>query len=116
MNTAANNLRGQGVNIRDAIVKLSQAISALGDHSNDMFSTVRNLSILVSALQTSGDLMRQLNQNLASVTGLLANDPNEIGNAVTALADVVGDVEASSPTTGGRWGRRPTSWRRCRRR
>ena len=92
--TAANNLRGQGATIRDSIVKLSQAVSALGDHSNDLFSTVKNLSILVSALQSSGDLMRQLNQNLASVTGLLANDPNEVANAVTALADVVGDVRS----------------------
>ncbi|MEE6176015.1 virulence factor Mce family protein [Mycobacterium sp. 050134] len=92
--TAANNLRGQGLNIRDAIVKLSQAVSALGDHGDDLFSTVRNLSILVSALQSSGDLMRQLNENLASVTGLLANDPNEVAGAVTALAEVVGDVRS----------------------
>jgi phospholipid/cholesterol/gamma-HCH transport system substrate-binding protein len=92
--TAANNLRGQGVTVRDTIVKLSQAVSALGDHSNDLFSTVKNLSILVSALQSSGDLMRQLNQNLASVTGLLANDPDEVANAVTAMADVVGDVRS----------------------
>ena len=92
VNTAADNLRGQGATIRDTIIKLSQAVSALGDHSNDLFSTVRNLSILVSALQSSTDLMRQLNQNLASVTGLLANDPNEVGNAVAALADAVGDV------------------------
>ena len=90
--TAANNLRGQGPTIRDTIVKLSQAVSALGDHSNDLFSTVKNLSILVSALQSSGDLMRQLNQNLASVTASLSNDPNEVANAVAALGDVVGDV------------------------
>ncbi len=94
VNTAAKNLRGQGATIRDTIVKLSQAVSALGDHSNDLFSTVKNLSILVSALQTSGDLMRQLNQNLASVTGLLANDPNEVAGAVAVLADVVGDVQS----------------------
>ena len=50
-----------------------QAFSALGDHSNDIFSTVKNLSILVSALQDSTDLMRQLNVNLAAVTGLLSN-------------------------------------------
>jgi phospholipid/cholesterol/gamma-HCH transport system substrate-binding protein len=37
--------------------------------------------------------MRQLNQNLASVTGLLANDPNEVANAVRDLNDVVGDVQ-----------------------
>ncbi len=90
--TAANNLRGQGPTIRDTIIKLSQAVSALGDHSGDLFSTVKNLSILVSALQSSGDLMRQLNQNLASVTASLSNDPNEVANAVAALGDVVGDV------------------------
>jgi phospholipid/cholesterol/gamma-HCH transport system substrate-binding protein len=94
VNTTADNLRGQGANIRDTVIKLSQAFSALGDHSNDLFSTIKNLSILVSALQSSTDLMRQLNQNLASVTGLLANDPNEIGNAVFDLNDVAGDVQS----------------------
>lgn len=90
--TAANNLRGQGPTIRETIVELSQAVSALGEHSTDLFGTVKNLSILVSALQSSGDLMRQLNQNLASVTEVLSNDPNEVANAVAALADVVGDI------------------------
>jgi len=94
VNTTADNLRGQGANIRDTVIKLSQAFSALGDHSGDLFSTVKNLSILVSALQDSTDLMRQLNQSLASVTGLLANDPNEVGNAVSDLNDVVGDVQS----------------------
>ena len=65
INTTAENLRGQGANIRDTVIKLSQAFSALGDQSNDIFSTVKNLSTLVSALQDSADLMRQLNQNLA---------------------------------------------------
>ena len=92
--TAANNLRGQGANIRDTVIKLSQAFSALGDHSSDIFSTVKNLSILVSALQSSTDLMRQLNQNLAEVTGLLSNDPNEVGTAVADLNAVVGDVQS----------------------
>jgi phospholipid/cholesterol/gamma-HCH transport system substrate-binding protein len=94
VNTTADNLRGQGANIRDTVIKLSQAFSALGDHSSDLFSTIKNLSILVSALQGSTDLMRELNQNLASVTGLLTNDPNEVGNAVSDLNDVVGDVRS----------------------
>jgi phospholipid/cholesterol/gamma-HCH transport system substrate-binding protein len=93
INTTADNLRGQGANIRDTIIKLSQAFSALGDHSKNIFSTVKNLAILVSALQDSTSLMRQLNQNLASVTGLLANDPDEVANAVRDLNAVVGDVQ-----------------------
>ena len=47
--TAADNLRGEGENIRDTLIKLSQAFSALGDHSTDLFSSVKSLSILVSA-------------------------------------------------------------------
>jgi phospholipid/cholesterol/gamma-HCH transport system substrate-binding protein len=93
INTAADNLRGQGANIRETVIKLSQAFSALGDHSTDIFSTVRNLSILVSALQDSTDLMRQLNQNLADVTGLLADDPDEIASAVRDLNVAVGEVQ-----------------------
>jgi phospholipid/cholesterol/gamma-HCH transport system substrate-binding protein len=85
IDTAANNLRGQGASIRDAVIKLSQALSVLGDHSNDLFSTLRNVSTLVSALRDSSDLMRTLNTNLASVTGLLANDPNEVGQVVEDL-------------------------------
>ena len=94
INTAAENLRGQGANIRDTVIKLSQAFSALGDKSTDIFSTVKNLSILVSALQDSTTLMRQLNQNLASVTGLLADNPDEVADAVRDLNNVVGEVQS----------------------
>jgi phospholipid/cholesterol/gamma-HCH transport system substrate-binding protein len=93
INTTADNLRGEGANIRDTVIKLSQAVSALGDHSTDIFSTVKNLAILVSALQDSTNLMRQLNQHLATVTGLLANDPDEVANAVRDLNNVVGEVQ-----------------------
>ena len=92
INTTADNLRGQGTNIRDTIIKLSQAFSALGDHSADIFGTIKNLSILVSALQSSTNLLRQLNTNLAGVTALFANDPNEVANAIRDLNTAVGDV------------------------
>ena len=94
VHTTANTLRGQGADIHGTIVKLSQAVSILGDHSEDLFGTLKNLSILVSALRDSGELMRQLNGNLAAATGLLTNDPGEVGNALSALAGVVGEVRA----------------------
>lgn len=94
INTAAENLRGQGAQIRDTILKLSQAVSALGDHSSDIFATTKNLATLVSALHDSADLMRQLNTNLAAVTALFANDPDEVARAVTDLNNAVGDVTA----------------------
>jgi phospholipid/cholesterol/gamma-HCH transport system substrate-binding protein len=85
INTAADNLRGQGPSIRDTVIKLSQVLSTLGDHSNDVFATLKNLAILVSALHDSSDVMRQLNGNLAAATQVLANDPNEIGQLVQDL-------------------------------
>jgi phospholipid/cholesterol/gamma-HCH transport system substrate-binding protein len=94
VHTTADNLRGQGAAIRDSIIKLSQTLSALGDHSGDIFASVKNLSVLVSALQDSTDVLRELNENLASVTALFANDSDEIANAIKDLNDVVGEVKS----------------------
>ena len=77
VHTAADNLRGQGPAIRDAVIKLSQALSALGDHSGDIFTSVKNIATLVTALKDSAGLLETLNGNLASVTGLLADEPGE---------------------------------------
>jgi phospholipid/cholesterol/gamma-HCH transport system substrate-binding protein len=93
VNTSADNLRGQGQAIRDAVIELSQAFSALGDHSSDIFSTVKNLSVLASALRDSSDVLRDLNQNLAAVTGSLVRDPASIGQAVRDINDVAGGVK-----------------------
>jgi phospholipid/cholesterol/gamma-HCH transport system substrate-binding protein len=94
INTAANNVRGQGADIRKTLINMSQAFSALGDHSGDIFATIKNLSILVSALQDSTDLMRQLNQNLAATTAMLADDPAEVGQAIADLNTVAGDLKS----------------------
>jgi phospholipid/cholesterol/gamma-HCH transport system substrate-binding protein len=94
IDTAADNLRGQGANIRDTVIKMSQAFSALGDHSTDIFSTIKNLSILVSALQDSTTVLTALNRNLSGVTAQLADDPNEVGRAITDLNTAVGDVRS----------------------
>ncbi|MBB5163999.1 MCE family protein [Mycobacterium sp. AZCC_0083] len=94
IDTTADNLRGQGTDIHDAITKMSQAFSALGDHSSDLFSTIKNISVIVSALQASHDLLRQLNENLAAVTGLLTEDPGGVGTAVAELNAVVDDVRS----------------------
>ena len=75
VNTAAANLRGQGPDIREAVVRLSQAVSALADHSGDLYGTFKNLAALVSALHDSGGLLRHLNQNLAAVTGAVGQRP-----------------------------------------
>lgn len=104
INTAADNLRGQGGNIRDTLIKMSQALSILGDHSTDVFATVKNLAVLVSAMHDSADVLGQLNQNLSAVTALLADSPNEVGAAIhdfsQAARDVADFVAANRETVG----------------
>ena len=92
VNSAAANLRGQGDTARDTVIKLSQAVSALGDHSTDIFSTVRNLQLLVSALSSSSDLLAAFNTNLADVTTVLSNTPNEVADATQGLDGAVTDL------------------------
>ncbi len=92
INSAADNVRGQGDTARDTVLKLSEAISALGDHADDIFSTLRNLQLLVSALYSSSDLLASFNQNLASVTTLLTNTPNEVANALKSVDGALTDL------------------------
>ena len=92
INTAAANLRGQGDTARETVIKLSQAASALGDHSTDIFSTVRNLQLLVSALSSSADLLGAFNDNLAQVSTVLSNTPDEVAAATLGLSAAVSDL------------------------
>lgn len=92
INTTADNLRGEGDTARDTVIKLSQATSALGDHASDIFGTVRNLQLLVSALSSSSDLLASFNTNLADVTAVLSNSPNEIADATHGLDAAVNDL------------------------
>lgn len=94
VNTAADNLRGQGRAIRESVLELGRAVSAMADHSDDTFTSVRNLAALVSALQGSEALLSSLNMNLASVTGALANDPGEVAQVIQEFDEVVGEVRS----------------------
>ncbi|MGE0218733.1 MCE family protein [Mycolicibacterium sp.] len=85
IDTAANNVRGQGSSIRDTVIKLSQTLSTLGDHSDDIFATFTNLSTVVTALHDSAGALEQLNGNLAAVSSLLADNPDKVAVAVADL-------------------------------
>lgn len=94
INTAADNLRGEGVNIHDALVKFSKTVTTFSDQRDDVFSTLKNLSTLVSALHDSTDVLAELNRNFAAVSALLADDPDEVGHAVAALNSLALDVKS----------------------
>ena len=53
---------------------------------------MRNLQLLVSALSSSSDLLAAFNTNLADITTVLSNTPNEVANATQGLDGAVNDL------------------------
>lgn len=92
IDTAAENLEGNGQTIRDTLRELSDTMRTLSDGRTDLFGTIRNLQTFVSALSSSNQQIVQFEGRLASVSNLLANSSDELGQALTDLDVALGDV------------------------
>jgi phospholipid/cholesterol/gamma-HCH transport system substrate-binding protein len=93
LDTSAKNLDGQGDNLNQTLRALSEAMSTLSDGRGDLFATVRNLQTFTAALRQSDDQVRSFNQNLAGVSGFLAQDRDELGAALDGLDRAFGDIQ-----------------------
>ncbi|KAA0021936.1 MCE family protein [Antrihabitans cavernicola] len=93
VNTAAANLDGNGTKLKDTLHQLSQTISILSDGRTDLFSTIRNLQVFVSALANSNEQIVQFGGRLASVSDVLATNSDELGTALNDLDTAVGDLK-----------------------
>lgn len=93
VNTAADNLDGNGAKLKSTLHELSQTIGILSDGRTDLFATVRNLQAFVSALANSNEQIVQFGGRLASVSDVLATNSDELGNALNDLDTAVGDLQ-----------------------
>ena len=95
----ADNLDGEGENINQTVEDFSQAIAALSDGRQDMFSTIRNLQVFTTALAGSDDQVRAFNTDLASVADQLAAERDDLAlalkNLAVALSEVASFVKAN---------------------
>ncbi|MDH6293334.1 MCE family protein [Rhodococcus opacus] len=89
VNDAADSLSGKGADINATLIKLSEAMSTLSDGRDDVFATVRNLQVFVSALAASDRQIVELNQNLASVSGVLTNSDQELATSLDSVDALV---------------------------
>ena len=83
INTAADNLRGQGDTARDTVIKLSQALSALGDHSTDIFSTVATCNCWCPRCPRAVICSPRSTRTSPTSRTVLSNTPNEVADATT---------------------------------
>ncbi|MQY21766.1 MCE family protein [Nocardia macrotermitis] len=92
VDTAAANLRGEGANLHQTLATLSDAMKTLSQGRGDLVSIVANLQIFVSALSQSGQQIVSINNRLATVSTLLADNRADLGNALSGLDGALGEV------------------------
>ncbi|GAA4659328.1 MCE family protein [Gordonia humi] len=90
--TAADNLDGNGARLGKAITNLSKAATTLSDGRGDLASTIKNLDVFVGALRENDSQVRQFNKQMASFNTFLAGERDQLGKALDSLSYALGDV------------------------
>ncbi|HEU5028290.1 MAG TPA: MCE family protein [Spirillospora sp.] len=93
LGTGAENLQGNGQDIRTTTERMAQAAKTLSGSQKDLFATISNLSTFTSMLKTNDGQVRQAERQLADVTGFLADDRDELDAALKALAAALAKVK-----------------------
>lgn len=85
ISSGAKFLEGNGATLNQTITDVSEAMSTLSDNSGDLFATVRNLQVFVTAIKGSDTQMREFVQRLAQVASILDADRLLLHGALTGL-------------------------------
>jgi len=93
LDTAANNLDGNGKNLGDTVTELANLSRTLDDSKGDLFSTVRNLQSFTTALSDSDKQLNEFYARLADVATFLADDSDDVGAALSSLGSSLGEVQ-----------------------
>lgn len=93
LDTAAANLAGNGELFNQTIQQLSAAAEALSDSRGDLFTTVDNLNTFTTMLAESDAQVRTFNDQLAGVSGFLADDRDDLGTALNSLGIALTEVQ-----------------------
>ncbi len=88
-----NALEGQGAAGNEMIRELALAAETFGDSAGPLFETVTNLAAFTGTLAENDALVRAFMRDLAGVSRTLADESDELQQAVAAVASAVGTVE-----------------------
>ncbi|HEY1571065.1 MAG TPA: MCE family protein [Pseudonocardiaceae bacterium] len=93
LNTGAANLNGNGQALGTTISQFGAATRTLSGSQNDLFGTVDNLQQFTTTLKNNDGQVREAEQQLASVSGFLSDDRQDLGAALNELATALGQVQ-----------------------
>lgn len=86
--------RGQGRKGNEMLRELSLAAETFGEGAGPLFESVTNLAAFTKTLADNDQLVRAFMQDLAGVSQTLADESDELQQAVAAVAAAVGEVES----------------------
>ncbi|QFG23668.1 MCE family protein [Actinomadura sp. WMMB 499] len=94
LETGAENLDGNGRDIRTTTERMAQAAKTLSGSQHDLFATIRSLQTFTSMLRENDGQVRRAERQLADVSEFLAADRHELDAAIRLLTRALADVEA----------------------
>ncbi len=92
LNVGAQNLDGNGRALNDTIRNLGGLGATLNGSAPDLFGTITELQKFVATIKDNDPGVRELNGKLADVTGFLASQRTELGDALRELSFALGEV------------------------
>lgn len=93
LDVAAENLEGQGTGINQMLAEFGKATSTLADVDEDFFATVGNLKEFNDMLVANDRGVANVNRQFAAVTDYLAEDREDLADAIANLGDSLGVLE-----------------------
>lgn len=93
---------GNGGDIRDALAEVSQTMSIMSDGRENLFTTLKNLQLFVTALSQSEEQIVSFGGKLASVSQVLGDQTDDIDAALRDLDLAVMDINRFLENNGDR--------------
>src|SRR5215469_7651350 len=91
--TGAANLAGNGAYMHSMITEFSALSKTLGGSAGNLYATIAYLQQFTSMLKANDGQVRLAEQQLASVSGFLAADRQDLAAALNQLATALGQVQ-----------------------
>ncbi|WP_063825250.1 MCE family protein [Nocardia exalbida] len=92
VDVTAHTLGGNGATLKDTLVNLSKAMRTLSEGGPDLFATVRNLQLVVSALAANDEQVRIFAGQLAGVSNRLNSNRTQLDAALHAIRAMLPEI------------------------